>query len=58
MRTGVIAETVGLGDRADLAPILTTLSKTGQLAGYEATERFYEVGSPDGLRALEEELRR
>lgn len=40
----------------DLAPILEELSLTGRLAGYEATDRFYEIGSPTGLRALESHL--
>ena len=38
---------------ADLAPLLTRLSREGRLAGYEAFDRFYEIGSPAGLRELE-----
>lgn len=38
---------------ADLAPLLGALSANGQLAGFEARERFFEVGSPQGLQDLE-----
>ena len=34
---------------SELAPLLTRLSQQGQLAGYLAPERFYEIGSPAGL---------
>ena len=33
----------------DLADVLRDLSREGKLAGYEVTERFYEIGSPEGL---------
>ncbi len=33
----------------DLASIYTQLAQEGQLAGYEVSERFYEVGSHQGL---------
>lgn len=39
---------------ADLAALYHRLSRAGQLAGFEVTERFYEIGSFEGL----EELRR
>jgi hypothetical protein len=38
---------------ADLAPVLNALSLQGLLAGFEATERFYEIGSPSGLSDFE-----
>ena len=38
---------------ADLAGVMRDLSLAGQLAGLEVTERFYEVGSPEGVRDLE-----
>jgi MurNAc alpha-1-phosphate uridylyltransferase len=41
----------------DLADTFTQLSAAGKLAGFEAGERFYEIGSPEGLRDLEERLR-
>ena len=34
---------------ADLAQVFTRLAAAGQLAGYEATERFYEIGTPEAL---------
>jgi N-acetyl-alpha-D-muramate 1-phosphate uridylyltransferase len=33
----------------DLADVYHTLSTMGQLAAYEVNERFYEIGSPQGL---------
>ncbi|MCU1655735.1 MAG: Nucleotidyl transferase [Pseudonocardiales bacterium] len=38
---------------SDLAPLCTSLAAAGDLAGYVATERFYEIGSPQGLRDTE-----
>jgi NDP-sugar pyrophosphorylase family protein len=40
----------------DLADTFTALSAAGELAGYEAVERFYEIGSPSGLKELEARL--
>jgi NDP-sugar pyrophosphorylase family protein len=40
----------------DLAALLHQISIAGQLAGYEVTERFYEVGSPAGLSELDRYL--
>jgi len=53
----VIETMVPSGKVADLAPLFTRLSRAGQLAGYEARERFYEIGSPRGMRDLEARLR-
>jgi hypothetical protein len=36
----------------DLADLLTELSAAGELAGYAATRRFYEIGTPSGLAEL------
>lgn len=36
-------------EEADLAGVYRELSRRGELAGYEATERFYEIGTPDAL---------
>lgn len=33
----------------DLAEVFSTLAHEGKLAGFEVTERFYEIGSPAGL---------
>jgi N-acetyl-alpha-D-muramate 1-phosphate uridylyltransferase len=37
----------------DLAAPLETLSRKGELAGYEVQQRFYEIGSPAGLAELD-----
>lgn len=37
----------------DLAGVYAELSRRGELAGYEATERFYEIGTPEGLAETE-----
>jgi len=42
---------------SDLAPLLNRLSLEGRLAGFEATERFYEIGSPQGLEDFERYIR-
>lgn len=42
----------------DLADIYHQLSVAGRLGGFEVDQRFYEVGSPGGLRELEEHLER
>ena len=54
----VIAERVPPGAVADLADVQRDLSSAGQLAGMEVRERFYEAGSPEGLRELEAYLSR
>lgn len=40
----------------DLADVMARLVREKQLAGYEAPERFYEMGSPTGLAELEKLL--
>lgn len=40
----------------DLSTVFQRLSMEGNLAGYEVAERFYEIGSPEGLRDLEKYL--
>ena len=45
-------------ERWDLAEAQTELARAGRLRAVVATERFYEIGSPEGLAALEEHLRR
>lgn len=54
----VIEQRVGAGARADLADVLHALSLEGTLAAYEVTERFYEIGSVQGLADLEAFLAR
>jgi len=41
----------------DLAAILEDLVAAGELAAYEVTERFYEIGRPESYRELDELLR-
>jgi NDP-sugar pyrophosphorylase family protein len=41
----------------DLAEVMGRLVREKQLAGYEVTERFYEIGSPAGLAELELKLK-
>ena len=44
------------GVKFDLSEIYETLSQNGQLAKYETTKRFYEIGSPSGLVELDHHL--
>jgi NDP-sugar pyrophosphorylase family protein len=41
----------------DLAAVQAGLAAGGQLAGYEVKQRFYEIGSPAGLKELDQHLR-
>ncbi len=41
----------------DLALVLERLAEENQLAGFEVTQRFYEIGSPEGLADADEYLR-
>jgi NDP-sugar pyrophosphorylase family protein len=41
----------------DLADVYGRLVATGELAGYEVSQRFYEIGSPAGLKELDALLR-
>ena len=43
---------------ADLAMVYQDLLKRGELAAYEVPTRFYEIGSPEGIRELAELLSR
>jgi NDP-sugar pyrophosphorylase family protein len=45
----VVTDEVPAGAKADLADLFFALSRRGELAGYESRERFYEIGSPEGL---------
>ena len=42
-----------VGEKFDLAEVMGRLVREKQLAGYEVTERFYEIGSPAGLQELD-----
>jgi NDP-sugar pyrophosphorylase family protein len=52
----LVAERIPPREETDLADLYRELSRDGVLAGFEVRERFYEVGSPDGLRELEQLL--
>jgi MurNAc alpha-1-phosphate uridylyltransferase len=54
----VVAERISPDVVTDLADVMRNLSLDGELAGYEVSERFYEAGSPEGLRDLEQYLSR
>jgi len=41
----------------DLATVYEALANARQLAGFEVFERFYEIGSPDGLAQTEDFLK-
>jgi NDP-sugar pyrophosphorylase family protein len=45
------------GTPVDLASVYSELSRAGQLAGFEVTTRFYEIGSPEGLQETDALLR-
>lgn len=52
----VVESMVPEGAVADLANLFRMLSEADQLAGLEMQERFYEIGSPRGLKDLESHL--
>jgi NDP-sugar pyrophosphorylase family protein len=49
----VVLERIPSGVVMDLADVFHDLGKEGLLKGYEVHQRFYECGSPEGLRDLE-----
>jgi N-acetyl-alpha-D-muramate 1-phosphate uridylyltransferase len=51
-----VVDAVPSGSTCDLADIYRDLSVTGELAGFEVSMRFFEVGSPEGVAALERHL--
>jgi len=53
----IVESMVPKGAAGDLADLFQLLSESGQLAGLEMHERFYEIGSRRGLRDLESYLR-
>ena len=52
-RREVVGARVPPGTPADLAPVCSGLASDGLLAGFEVTERFYEIGSVAGRDELE-----
>jgi NDP-sugar pyrophosphorylase family protein len=47
-------DSIAAGEAADLAGLYQRLLAEGQLEGYEVNERFYEIGTPEGLRETEQ----
>jgi NDP-sugar pyrophosphorylase family protein len=45
----VIADNIRGGGEVDLADVFKQLSLAGKLAGFEVTQRFFEVGSAEGI---------
>ncbi|MCF7689295.1 MAG: nucleotidyltransferase family protein [Cephaloticoccus sp.] len=45
------------GTVVDLAVVQSNLCTRGELSGYESPDRFFEIGSPAGLKELDEFLR-
>lgn len=56
LTSSAVTARVASGEVSDLADLMRDLSALGQLAGYEVTQRFYEIGSPEGLAELERHL--
>jgi NDP-sugar pyrophosphorylase family protein len=52
-----VMELIDPNTPADLAGVYTDLAARGEVAAYEVTERFYEIGSPGGLAELDAYLR-
>jgi len=52
-RRDLVQTRVASGEVADLSDLTRALSVEGLLAGYEVTEPFHEVGSPEGLAEME-----
>lgn len=51
--TSDIANRIPADEPADLGETFSLLSEEGHLAGFEVTERFYEIGTAQGLAELE-----
>ncbi|MEI7530047.1 MAG: sugar phosphate nucleotidyltransferase [Elusimicrobiota bacterium] len=50
-------DAAGFGDKFDLADLYKHFCDSGQMAGHEVKERFYEIGTTGGIRDLEQHLR-
>lgn len=57
---GLTAQALAVSDPAerDLANLYGRLAALGRLCGYEATERFYEIGTPSALAETDRFIRR
>ena len=49
---------IGPDETVDLSDVQHLLSTEGRLGGFEVSERFFEVGTPEGLAELEDHLLR
>lgn len=57
LRRRVVLDCVATGAVVDLAAVYAPLAEQGRLAAHEVDRRFYEIGSPDGLKELDTRLR-
>ena len=53
LERNIVAERIKSGVKTDLADVLSAMSRQGRLKGIEVNERFYEIGSPEGLADFE-----
>jgi NDP-sugar pyrophosphorylase family protein len=56
MGRDLLDKKVGQDEKKDLAELFEAISREGKLAGFEVRNRFYEVGSPQGLEDLTQYL--
>jgi NDP-sugar pyrophosphorylase family protein len=52
-----VLDAIPAGEKTDLADILSVLASKDAVAGFEVRERFYEIGSPEGLRETDAHIR-
>ncbi len=57
LRRDVIVSEIAANEVMDMASLLHTLSVTKRLRAFEVFERFYEIGSPEGLDDFEAYVR-
>ncbi len=58
LRSSTVAQRIPADEPSDLATLFNGLSLEGRLAGYEAGQRFFEIGSRDGWIELDRHLAR
>lgn len=52
-----VLDGVPAGVKTDLSDVLSALVSRAAVAGFEVRDRFYEIGSPQGLRETDEHIR-
>lgn len=57
VKRNLISDKIQSGAVCDLADVLTAASREGRLKGFEVSDRFYEIGSPQGLADFKELIR-